>query len=244
MQEPVFSIVIPARNEAGNLPTLVAGIEAACTPLGRFEALITDDGSTDDSVAVIRAMQADRPWLRLLRHPVSGGQSAAVHSGVRAARAPIIATLDGDGQNPPDQLPLVLAPLLRDPDLALIAGQRIGRRDSLSRRLASRIGNGLRRALLRDGTRDTGCGLKAFRRDAYLALPYFNHQHRFLPALFARDGWRIAHIDVTHAPRRAGVSNYSNLQRALVSIRDLFGVAWLIARRKTVQPLPEKERPE
>jgi hypothetical protein len=147
--------------------------------------------------------------------------------------------LDGDGQNPPSNLPLLIAPLLapdRPSRLALVAGQRVGRRDTLSKRLASRLANRLRGWLLRDGTRDTGCGLKAFRRDAYLALPYFDHQHRYLPALFARDGWEVAHRDVTHAPRHAGRSKYSNIGRAIAGVSDLLGVAWLIRRRKRAAP--------
>lgn len=243
MTQPLFSIVVPARNESANLPALVQGIEAACAPLGRFETILVDDGSDDDSVQTIRHLQETRPWLRLLRHPRSGGQSAAVYNGTRAARATIIATLDGDGQNPPDQLPHLLAPLLAadaDPRLGLVAGQRVGRQDTWSKRMASKLANRLRAWMLRDATRDTGCGLKAFRRDAYLLLPFFNHQHRYLPALFARDGWGVAHVDVRHAARGAGRSNYTNLQRGLVGVRDLLGVAWLIARARTVTPLPEE----
>ncbi|MFD1912813.1 glycosyltransferase family 2 protein [Halodurantibacterium flavum] len=235
-----FSIVVPMKNEAGNIAALVDGIGAACAPLGPFELIVVNDGSTDGTEAAALSLAATRPWLRVLRHERSGGQSAAVHSGVRAARGPVIATLDGDGQNPPDQLPLLLAPLLAAdaaPGLALVAGQRQGRQDTLSKRLASRLANALRARVLRDGTRDTGCGLKAFRREAYLDLPFFNHQHRYLPALFARDGWQIAHVDVTHRPRQAGISNYNNLQRALVGIHDLIGVAWLLRRRKTVRPV-------
>lgn len=243
MTQPLFSIVVPARNESANLPALVQGIETACAPLGRFETILVDDGSDDDSVQTIRHLQETRPWLRLLRHPRSGGQSAAVYNGTRAARATIIATLDGDGQNPPDQLPHLLAPLLAadaDPRLGLVAGQRVGRQDTWSKRMASKLANRLRAWMLRDATRDTGCGLKAFRRDAYLLLPFFNHQHRYLPALFARDGWGVAHVDVRHAARGAGRSNYTNLQRGLVGVRDLLGVAWLIARARTVTPLPEE----
>ena len=152
-----------------------------------------------------------------------------------AARGEVIVTLDGDGQNPPSEIPGLLAPLDGHsfPDgVALIAGQRVGRKDTLSKRWASKAGNSIRVAILRDGTRDTGCGLKAFRRDAFLALPYFDHMHRYLPALFARDGWAVTHVDVAHAERHAGTSNYANLSRALVSVYDLVGVAWLIRRRK------------
>ena len=155
-----------------------------------------------------------------------------------AARAPIVCTLDGDGQNPPEELPRLARAACWPADAAGRAGRRpAGRagRTRWSKRLASRLANGLRGWLLNDGTRDTGCGLKAFRREAFLALPYFDHMHRYLPALFARDGWQVAHVDVGHRPRGAGRSNYSNLQRALVGTVDLFGVMWLIRRRKTAR---------
>lgn len=184
-------------------------------------------------------LQGEFPWLRQLRHPASAGQSAAVHSGVLAAKGDIICTLDGDGQNPPSELPNLAAPLLAadcPPTLGLVAGQRVDRDDTWSRRAASRFANGLRSWLLNDGTRDTGCGLKAFRRDAFLRLPFFNHMHRYLPALFTRDGWDVAHVDVSHRAREAGASKYSNFGRALVGLYDLFGVAWLIRRRKTQSP--------
>ena len=197
-----------------------------------------DDASTDETALLVRKIQGELPGLRLLQHPAPGGQSAAVHAGVIAARGQIVCTLDGDGQNPPAELPNLVAPLLADRSgrLALVAGQRVGRQDRLSRKLASRFANGLRGRILHDGTRDSACGLKAFRRDAFLALPYFDHMHRFLPALFKRDGWDVAHVDVRHRARQSGRSNYSNLQRGLVGIVDLVGVAWLIRRRKQVTP--------
>ena len=228
-----LSVVIPARNERENILALLDGIEAALRPLGPHQVIVVDDGSTDGMSDVLLARQATTPHLVILRHDSSAGQSAAVHSGVRAATAPVICTLDGDGQNPPEELPRLVAPLLTgDSEIGLVAGQRVKRNDTLSKRLASRFANGLRGWMLKDGTRDTGCGLKAFRRDAFLALPYFDHMHRYLPALFARDGWQVVHVDVSHRPRGGGRSNYSNLQRALVGIVDLFGVAWLIRRKK------------
>lgn len=236
---PAVSVVVPLRDEEANLRNLVAGIRAALDPVAPHEIVLVDDASQDGTRALALELARSMPSVRVIAHDVGGGQSAALHSGIRAARAPLIAMLDGDGQNPPENLPRLLAPLLAgaDPGLGLVAGQRVGRRDTLSKRLASRAANAIRRTVLRDGTRDTGCGLKAFRRDAYLALPFFNHQHRYLPALFARDGWRIELVDVTHAPRLHGRSKYSNLNRALVGIADLFGVAWLIRRRKRARPV-------
>ncbi len=233
-----ISIVIPARNEAANIVALLQGIDAACASLPAYEVIVIDDGSDDGTDAAVRGRMEGYAHLRLIRHERSGGQSAAVHSGVLAARGALIATLDGDGQNPPEELPHLLAPLLAPGavQLGLVAGQRVARQDTLSKRLASRFANGLRARILRDGTRDTGCGLKAFRRDAFLRLPYFDHMHRYLPALFARDGWQIAHVDVSHRPRGGGRSNYSNLQRGLVGAVDLFGVAWLLRRRKKALP--------
>jgi len=233
-----ISIVIPAKNEAENLPILLDGIDAACAAQGDYEVLVVDDGSTDKTVEVIRARMQEHPNLRLIRHDASGGQSAAVHSGVLAARGAIVCTLDADGQNPPSELPKLFAPLLAPGGerIGLVAGQRVGRQDTLSKRLASRFANWIRSKALKDGTRDTGCGLKAFRRDAFLHLPFFNHMHRYLPALFSRDGWDVAHVDVAHAARHAGRSNYNNLQRGFVGAIDLLGVMWLIRRRKKSRP--------
>jgi glycosyltransferase involved in cell wall biosynthesis len=233
-----ISIVIPAKNEAGNLPMLLDGIDAALAAHGDHEVLVVDDGSTDATAEVVRARMATNPNLRLIRHDVSGGQSAAVHSGVLAAKGKIVCTLDADGQNPPSELPKLLAPLLAPGSarIGLVAGQRVGRQDTLSKKLASRLANGIRARALKDGTRDTGCGLKAFRREGFLRLPFFNHMHRYLPALFVRDGWEVAHVDVAHAPRHAGRSHYNNLQRGLVGAVDLLGVMWLIRRKKKSRP--------
>ena len=242
-QVPTLSVVIPMRNEAGNAETLIEEILSIAQALPLFEVIVTDDGSSDETGEVVRRMASRDPRIRLLRHETSAGQSAAVHSGVLAARGALIATLDGDGQNPPAELPRLIAPLLADDTgrVGLVAGQRVGRKDTWSKRAASRFANGLRARVLKDGTRDTGCGLKAFRRDAFLRLPYFDHMHRFLPALFRRDGWQVSLVDVAHRARGAGRSNYSNLHRALVGVWDLAGVAWLIRRRKKAQPREIRE---
>ncbi|MGB8623684.1 MAG: glycosyltransferase family 2 protein [Paracoccaceae bacterium] len=232
------SIVIPMKNEAGNVEMLLGEIAGACDGRISYEVIAVDDGSTDGTAEQIGAMRKNYPGLRLLQHPHSAGQSASVHSGVLAARGRVVCTLDGDGQNPPAELPKLFTPLLEDDTgrLGLVAGQRVGRQDTASKKLASRFANGLRARVLKDGTRDTGCGLKGFRRDAFLRLPYFDHMHRYLPALFRRDGWQVALVDVSHRERHAGRSNYNNLQRGLVGIYDLIGVAWLIRRRKKAQP--------
>jgi dolichol-phosphate mannosyltransferase len=232
-----FALVIPMKDEVGNVIPLLDACTQAAAPLGRFEICVTDDGSTDGTADALLRYQKDHPELALtiITHPSSGGQSAAVHNAVRASRAPLICTLDGDGQNPPDQVARLLGPLLAAPQnarLALVAGQRTKRNDPLAKRWASRAANAIRGTMLRDGTRDSGCGLKAFRREAFLALPYFNHMHRFLPALFQRDGWQIALVEVDHLERGTGQSKYNNFGRAIVGISDLLGVAWLIHRRK------------
>jgi dolichol-phosphate mannosyltransferase len=238
--EPWLSIVIPLKNEADNVDFVTEAIAAACADLTPYEVIYVDDGSTDATAARVLALAERFPQVRLVQHATSAGQSAAVHSGVTLARGGVVCTLDGDGQNPPSEIPK-LAALLEGrafpAGVGLIAGQRIGRQDTASKRWASRGANALRERLLKDGTRDTGCGLKMFPRELFLTLPYFDHMHRYLPAVVGRDGWRTLHVDVAHAPRHAGRSNYANLGRALVGVSDLAGVMWLIRRRKKARPV-------
>ncbi|MCB1473370.1 MAG: glycosyltransferase family 2 protein [Rhodobiaceae bacterium] len=225
-----ISVVIPARNEADNLPILIDEIRSAFEPRG-IEIVVVDDGSTDSTPSVLEKLASEDQRIRFVRHARSCGQSGALWTGVRAARAPIVATLDGDGQNDPAFLP-ALVDCLSDQQVGIAAGQRTGRRDSKLKQVSSRIANKVRGAMLKDGTRDSGCGLKAFRREAFMELPYFQGLHRFLPALFVGDGWKVAHVDVKDRSRRHGTSNYGILDRLAVGILDLFGVWWLIRRRE------------
>ncbi|KFN50932.1 glycosyltransferase family 2 protein [Arenimonas composti] len=230
---PQLSIVVPVFDEEGNIAALVQEIVAALRGRLVFEIVIVDDASRDGTAAILAALKAQVPELRPLRHARNAGQSAAIHTGVRAARAAWIATLDGDGQNDPADLPGLLA--ARDaaaPDVKLFAGWRVQRRDTASKRWASKLANGIRRRMLRDDTPDTGCGIKLFERAVFLALPRFDHMHRYLPALFQREGWKTVSVPVNHRPRGAGVSKYGNLQRAWVGLADLRGVAWLIRRNR------------
>jgi glycosyltransferase involved in cell wall biosynthesis len=230
---PAVSIVVPVRNEAGNVAPLIAEIAAALDGRWVYEVIFVNDGSTDATAAALSEQMLQRSNLRQLRHAESCGQSAAVRSGVRAARGAIVATLDGDGQNDPSFLPALIAAIESgEGRVGLAAGQRVGRQDTAFKKLQSRIANGVRGAILRDGTRDTGCGLKAFQRDAFLAMPYFDGLHRFLPALFRREGFEIAYVDVKDRPRRSGVSNYGFFDRLWIGIMDLAGVWWLIRRKR------------
>jgi dolichol-phosphate mannosyltransferase len=236
---PAVTVVVPAKNEAGNIAPLVAEIAAALQ--GRaFEIVYVNDGSSDGTESELRALMAQRPWLRQIRHAQSCGQSAAVRTGVLNARAPMIVTLDGDGQNDPAFIPALIAKLEQaGPGVGLVAGQRVGRKSTGFKKLQSRIANGVRGAILKDGTRDSGCGLKAFRRDLFLSLPYFDALHRFMPALVRREGFDVAYVDVVDRPRQHGVSNYGLWNRLWVGILDLFGVWWLIRRRKRVPQYEE-----
>jgi len=231
--DPAVSVVVPVRNEAGNIAPLVAEIANALNGQWRFEVVYVDDGSNDGTRAELDALIKQHAWLRRVRHKRSCGQSAAVRTGVTAARAPLVVTLDGDGQNDPAFIPALVRTLEEGmPRVGLVAGQRIGRKASGFKKLQSRIANVVRGAVLRDGTRDTGCGLKAFRRDVFFGLPYFDGLHRFLPALFRREGCAIGYVDVVDRPRAHGVSNYGMWDRLWVGILDLAGVWWLIRRKK------------
>jgi glycosyltransferase involved in cell wall biosynthesis len=238
--DPAVSVVVPVRNEAENIAPLLGEIAAALDGQWPFEVVYVDDGSSDDTPAELTRLKAQHPYLRRLRHAQSCGQSAAVRTGVRAARAPLVVTLDGDGQNDPAFLPALVRALEGGgPTMGLIAGQRVGRKASGFKKMQSRIANGVRGAVLRDGTRDTGCGLKAFRRDLFLSLPYFDGLHRFLPALVRREGYEVGYVDVVDRPRAHGVSNYGMWDRLWVGILDLAGVWWLIRRKKRVPQVSE-----
>jgi glycosyltransferase involved in cell wall biosynthesis len=226
-----ISVVVPVKDEAGNVGPLAREIAAALAGEAH-EIVFVDDGSADATAQELQALKAEIPQLRVLRHGRNLGQSRGIRSGAVAARGSIIVTLDGDGQNDPADIPKLLAQLRADPGLGMVSGVRVKRQDKASRRLASKLGNGFRNALLGDGASDTGCGLKAFHRDMYLALPYFDHMHRFLIALAQREGSKVAYVPVNHRPRGAGASKYTNFGRLLVSVHDLLGVRWLQRRHR------------
>lgn len=227
------------RNEADNIAPLIEEITAALGERWAYEIIYVNDGSTDATGERLAAVMAQRDNLRQLRHAKSGGQSAAVRSGVRAARGVIVATLDGDGQNNPAFLPDLIAAVEKGANVGLAAGQRVGRKDTGFKKFQSRVANKVRNAILQDGTRDTGCGLKAFRREVFLTMPYFDGLHRFLPALVRREGFDIAYVDVIDRPRRSGVSNYGFFDRLWIGIMDLAGVWWLIRRKKPTPDVTE-----
>ncbi len=233
MSAPPLSVVVPAFNEEGNVLALLDEIVAALRGVTAFEVIFVDDHSLDGTRAALRGALARVPELRVLGHERQSGQSTAIRTGVKAARGEWIATLDGDGQNDPADLPKLLAARDAGPaDVKLYAGWRINRQDTGSKKWASRWANGIRSRLLHDATPDTGCGTKLFERAAFLDLPWFDHMHRYLPALMQRAGWKSVSVPVNHRPRGTGASKYTNLGRALVGIRDLMGVAWLIKRNK------------
>ncbi len=236
----LVSLVVPVFNERDNIAPLLKEITQVLRGRIAFEVIYVDDGSQDDGLEVLIALKPTCPELRVLHHVVRSGQSTAIRTGVKAARARWVATLDGDGQNDPGDLPRLLAERDRaSVDTRLFAGWRVQRRDTLSKRWASRWANAIRSRMLGDATPDTGCGIKLFEREAFLELPYFDHMHRYLPALMQRAGFKTMSIPVHHRVRSSGVSKYGNLQRALVGLRDLRGVTWLIDRsqRTPVQEL-------
>jgi glycosyltransferase involved in cell wall biosynthesis len=233
-------LVVAVKNEAENVAPLTGEIAAAMNGRWSFELVFVNDGSSDDTGVILRRLMAERPWVRQINHAATCGKAAAVRTGVSAARAPLIVTLDGDCQNDPSFIPAMVRALeTGGARVGLVAGQRVGRRDSRFKRLQSRIANAVRGAILRDGTRDTGCGLKAFRRETFLALPYFDGVHRFLPALVRRDGYEVAYVEVIDRPRLHGRSNYGFWDRLWVGILDLAGVWWLTRRRKRIPRIAE-----
>ena len=230
---PDLSVVVPVHNERDNIIPLLTEIASALRGKADFEVVYVDDASRDDTLTVMTAAKAQFPELRVMRHLAQSGQSTAVRTGVKAARGAWIATLDGDGQNDPADIPKLIAMRNESPAaIKLFAGWRVNRKDSGSKRWASKIANAIRARLLHDDTPDTGCGNKLFERAAFLDLPYFDHMHRYLPALMLRAGWQIKSVPVNHRSRGTGTSKYNNLNRALVGIADLRGVAWLIRRAK------------
>ena len=228
----VLSVVVPVKDEEANVGPLAREIAAAMAPEASHEIIFIDDGSSDGTAEALSALKSEIPALRVLRHDRNLGQSRGIHSGVIAARGAIIITLDGDGQNDPADIPKLLRLLEADPDVGLVSGLRTKRKDTTSRRLASKAGNAFRNWMLKDGATDTGCGLKAFRRDLFLAMPYFDHIHRYLIALTLREGWQVRFVPVNHRHRTAGQAKYTNFGRLLVSGADLLGVLWLLRRHR------------
>ncbi|MET0546772.1 MAG: glycosyltransferase family 2 protein [Caulobacterales bacterium] len=229
-----ISVVVPVYNEAGNVAALAAEIAQALD--GRaYEMLFVDDASRDGTRGRLLEAKVQLPTLRVLGHRKNAGQSRAIRTGVKAARGPLIVTLDGDGQNDPKDLPRLIAQISR-PDapltLALVQGRRLKRQDSFGKRIASRVANFVRKRLLNDSAEDSGCGIKVFKRSAYLDLPYFDHIHRYTPALMLAEGFSVEYADVGHRSRRHGQSKYTNLGRLVAAVWDLLGVMWLRSRRR------------
>jgi dolichol-phosphate mannosyltransferase len=237
-----ISIVVPVCNEAENVGPLAQEICAALSAHRPFEIIFVDDGSSDGTAAAVTAARSGGiSEIRLLQHSVRCGQSAAVHTGVRAARAEWVATLDGDGQNDPADIPKLLAVCQQAATpMCMVIGNRVSRRDTWLRRLSSRVANAVRSRLLRDGTPDTGCGIKVMHRQTFLELPRFNHMHRFLPALFQRAGAQVISVPVNHRPRTRGQSKYGLNNRLWVGLVDLFGVRWLIRRNSARTEIVER----
>lgn len=242
-ENPEFSVVVPVFNERDNVTPLVNEIVAALRGKYSFEIIYVDDQSKDDSLQVLKDLMVSVPELRVVQHIRQSGQSTAVRNGVKAARGVWIATLDGDGQNDPADIPkLIEARNKAAPEIKLFAGWRVHRKDTGSKRWASKIANSIRASFLKDETPDTGCGIKLFERAVFMDLPYFDHMHRYLPALVKRAGFQSVSVPVNHRERGSGVSKYNNLGRAWVGLKDLRGVAWLIKRSK-VTGIKEVPRP-
>jgi dolichol-phosphate mannosyltransferase len=244
---PAISVVVPVRNEAENIETLLTEIQEALYGVETFEVVYVDDGSDDGTTQLLVAAMQVYPALRVIRHAEPCGQSTALVTGIRSARAPWIVTLDGDGQNDPADIPLLLK-VLNDPSQPeapqLICGNRRRRRDTWLKRVSSRIANGVRRMALRDGTPDTGCSLKLFSREVFLALPQFDHMHRFLPSLVQAAGGKVLSVEVSHRPRQRGKTHYGVWDRLWVSVVDLFGVMWIERRMKRPQIVELSARAE
>ncbi len=232
---PSLSVVVPMFNEAANAPTLITEIATALRGEVAFEIIAVNDCSTDETARVLSTLKVEFPELRAISHGNNAGQSRSIRTGIVGARGAVISTLDGDGQNNPADISALYKALTREdaPDLLMmVAGERQDRQDTAAKRYASRLANGIRKSLLGDDANDTGCGLKVFYRDAFLKLPYFDHLHRYLPALFKREGMDIEFMPVTARPRLHGQSKYTNFQRAAVAVRDLMGVMWLKSRMR------------
>lgn len=230
-QKTQISIVVPVLDESGNVRPLANEVHEALAGRLDYEIVFVDDGSSDGTVHEIREVARDDPRVRLQRHDRNRGQSAAVRTGVKAARSNVVVVLDGDGQNDPRDIPRLVGQLGMVPRLSLVIGERRRRRDTWLRRMSSRVANGVRGRMLHDGVGDTGCGIKAFYRDQFLDLPAFDHMHRFMPALVQRNGGRVCSVPVNHRPRREGASKYGINNRLWVGIVDLLGVMWLQKRR-------------
>lgn len=231
-ETPLLSVVVPVLNEEANVGPLIAEIRAALAGLCPFEIVFVNDGSTDGTAAALTALCGEVSELRVIDHSRRAGQSAGLRSGITAARGRLIATLDGDGQNDPADIPALLAAWQDDAGTTplMVTGHRVNRRDTWTKRRASRIANALRRWLLGDDNPDTGCSLKLFERALFLRFPYFDHMHRFMPALAKREGARVTVVAVNHRARHAGASKYRIFDRLAVGIPDLLGMMWLMRR--------------
>ena len=230
--DPLLSVVVPVLNEEANVGPLIAEIRSALGEVCAFEIVFVDDGSTDQTSVKLAELRSDVTELRVLTHSKRSGQSAGLRSGVTAARGRLVATLDGDGQNDPADIPALLKAWQADRGSTplMVTGHRVNRRDTWAKRRASRIANALRRAMLGDDNPDTGCSLKLFERALFLRFPYFDHMHRFMPALAKREGARVTVVPVNHRARHAGTSKYRIFDRLAVGIPDLLGMMWLMQR--------------